>query len=663
MVDINLRDNTGQVIEKASGEAQWEYWAGVLSSTEDWLQKKHWNGWRAWRSAYMFARGKQWGATEQPNSDIPDSAALDGSVTINKVGSFIQDLLPFMIRREPKFIGKPQRSQDVESAKAQGQVLSKFWTQNKMNRQLKLCALDALTIGHCIAKTGFRRELDESKARTKKGQLAAPEGFEYRDYVVKETPYFYRINPFRFLIDPAAPSYDLQSARWVAEIVYRPYQDVIEDTRYDKETIKEIRSGKPCTVRDFESERDLSEVEVSPQESEQEIDTKNDYLVLYEVWDKRSRKNFVFARGITRPLLERDWPFKHLQGFPYVMAKFEEVSNELYGLGIVSKVSDIQKMLNRARSRQYAMARAYSPQMYGPPMDETEMAKLRNKDPDDYIQLDETSAQYDLRAVPHPILPSDFYQMEASLQQDFRELTSMDTLIQGGPLPARTSATEVRARQQLFGMKLEDAIQSLDNFVLEIGEQLIAHTKAYLTSDVWVERLGKQGTQYVPVGPDQIKTSVDLELISTNKQPTDPQTDRQQAMQLLQIVSQAVPALFQVHGMQAQAIQQGMLPAPGLVDVAALLYHVAEKFEIDEIDRIIPGLSMEPVAGAEFAEYKGPRPYMATPPGQPAAGQPGAGGNDPEASQTQREAQAGGPASSFSNALGPGSIPAPQEVL
>lgn len=662
MVDIELRDDNGQVVEKATGEAQWDYWHSVLESTEDWLKNHHWNGWSKWRASNEFARGKQW-AFEDDDGDA-DSANLSGTITVNKVGSFIHDLIPFLIKREPRFLGKPRRPQDLESAKTQGDLVTYHWHVGQMNRQLKLCALDFLTIGHCVGKTGYTRELDEAKARTQKGQTAAPEGLEYRDYIKREMPFFHRVNPFRFLIDPAAPSHDLASARWVAEIIFRPYQDVCEDVRYDKRAIKEMKEGQPSTVRTWENEKGLSEVEVSPKESQQEIDTKHDFLVLYEVWDKRSRKNFVFARGVNRPLLERDWPFPHLQGFPYEMAKFEEVSNELYGVGIPHSVADLQKMLNRLRSRQFAMARAYSPQLYGPQLDPDEERKLRSKDPDEYISMDETMVSHDIRAVPHPILPADFYQAEASIQQDFRELTSMDALIQGGPLPARTSATEVRTRQQLFGLKLEDAVQSMDQFVLNIGKQLLAHSKAFMVQEAWVQQLGRAGGNFVKITPEQIKIEADIDLISTSKQPTDPQTERQQAMQLLGVVSQALPALMQVHGMQAQAIQQGFLPPPGMVDIAQLMYYIAEKFEIDEIDRIFPALSMAPEAGEIFAQYEGIRPNAVQRPGQTPPGDPNAQpGQSPQQQQVASEAQQGQTASSFSNAFGAGSIPAPGEVV
>jgi hypothetical protein len=659
MVDISLRDKSGGIVEKPTGEPQWAYWKEVIDATETWLNTKHWNGRRRWRAAYMHHRGKQWNSfmQSQESHNTADSSDLDGAITVNKTGSFIQDLLPFLVRREPSFLGKPERPQDLESARAQGELLSKAWRKGKMNRQLKLCALDALICGHGIAKTGFNREIDQAKASSKKGQAAAPEGLEYRDYIKKESAYFYRVSPFRFLIDSAAPSHDLESARWCGEIIFRPYQDVIEDSRYDKETIKEIKAGKPATVRDYASENQLEEVTVGPEEEQQEIDTLRDYLVLYEIWDKRSRKNFVFCRGIERPLLERDWPYPNLSGFPYAMVKFEEIPNELYGTGIPHKVADLQKMLNRTRSKQFAMARAYSPQMYGPPLDEAEKDKLQSKNADEYIQLDETQSANQIRAVPHPILPADFYQLEASIQADFRELTSMDALIQGGPLPARTSATEVRSRQQLFGLKLEDSIQALDHFVLEIGQQLLQHFKQFMVQEVWIEQLGRRGKEYVAVTSDMIKAQVDIELISTNKEPIDPQVEKQQALQLLQIVSQAVPALFQVHGMQAQAIQQGMIPEPGLVDVGQLMYYIAEKFEIDDIDRIFPGMSMEPTAGAEFTEWQGPRPNFLQSPGQPAAADPGQPGAAPPSQQANAAAGRNEAASSFSNSLGPGSIP------
>jgi hypothetical protein len=632
-----LKTKGAFVIEEKTGTPQYRHWLQTIESTLRWLKVDHWNGWESWKSAYLLHRGRHWTHAAKNTTDQLDFASddMNNAMTVNRIGSHIQNLLPFLLRTDPHFIGEPRREEDLDSAAAQGDILNHFWKVQKFQRQLKLCALDFLVMGNMFAKTGFTLEVDEAKLKAAAKTKAATT--EYYDAIRKQAPWFKRINPFQFLIDPSAPDRSLETARWCAEIIYKPFQDVILNEEYDKKTRKMLQSEEhsPTTVLEFEDEWHSGDGDAFIKEKNPETeDRKSQFIVLYEIWDKRSRKRLVMAAGIERPLLEVDWPHDYLAGFPYVMAKFIELPNELYGVGHAKFVEDQQKALNRLRSKEMAMATAFVPQRQGPALDEADATAVRNGIPLAYIKIP-ASAEHPITEVPTPRLPPDHNIVTQHMEEDFRELASIDALINGGPLPARTSATEVRARQKLFGLKLEDNVAAMNEFVYEVAMQTLAHCKANLQAPMWVRTLGRSGTQYIQISPGDIKDEVDIELISTNKEPEDPLTKRQQALQLLQTISGAVPNLLQLHNMQTQMLQS--LPEQQfMVNVFELMRYVTEQFDAKELDRIFPVRNtMPPVIPGEF-----PQPAPAGPAGQEQLGLGGA--NDPEAAANNSDQAQGG---------------------
>src|SRR5499426_4792312 len=186
-VMVSARTETGD--PKLDGEI----WLSRIAMTRQArLMRK--NGERDWRRYYKWYEGEQWddrgGQGGSVNSDNPRSTA-----TINKTGSIINSIVPFLINDEIKFLLKPQRPTDDDylGVKIQQALLNYEWRERNMTRQMKACARDLLIIGHCVAKSGYTVEVDETKAKG--------ETINYADYVKKDAAYIERINPLNFMFD------------------------------------------------------------------------------------------------------------------------------------------------------------------------------------------------------------------------------------------------------------------------------------------------------------------------------------------------------------------------------------------------------------------------------------------------------------------------------
>src|SRR5262247_4546604 len=182
-------------VKKAIGELRTETGDPKLDG-EIWLSRiammrraraERVNGEKDWRRYYKWYQGEQWndrGGVGQVSSDSPRDTA-----TVNKTGSIINSIVPFLINDEIKFLLKAQRPTDDDylGVKIQQALLNYEWRERNMTRQMKACARDLLLIGHCVAKSGYTVEVDKSKAKG--------ETINYADYVKKDAAYIERINP------------------------------------------------------------------------------------------------------------------------------------------------------------------------------------------------------------------------------------------------------------------------------------------------------------------------------------------------------------------------------------------------------------------------------------------------------------------------------------
>jgi hypothetical protein len=143
----------------------------------------------------------------------------------------------------------------------------------------------------------------------------------------------------------------------------------------------------------------------------------------------------------------------------------------------------------------------------------------------------------------------------------------------GGNLPSRTTAAEVRARSGLIGVKLDARVAVVDSFIDEIGNQVYRHLRANLSTQQVLRLQGPAGEQaWVPVSRADLEHEIDLELRSTTKEKTDPQMDRQQALQVMSTVFSALPMLQQMQ-------------AP--IDVVGVFRWAMSKFEDKELEQFI----------------------------------------------------------------------------
>lgn len=547
-------DKAKEEREKKTGDFTYSLWHKRIEDTLMWRQQ-YWNGDKNWDNAYRMYRGKHY--RDQDNDD-PTSDDPRDLITVNITGSTIQNIGPFLMNGEAEFVLKPRKPSSTVSAMIQQSVLNYEWKQRAMQSQVRKAVDDCMIIGHGIIRTGFTLEIDEA-VKAIDGDIV------YSDYIKEESPYARRVSPKHFLFDPTASEKNLETARWCAEIFFVPVPDILANASYNQSVINDIKSGKYT----IQTKISLNETKLNDETCE---DESRNLGILYEIWDKKYRKYYVFAKGVQEPLVEKDWPYPYLKGFPYKMVSFIPIPDEPYAVGIPYMIQDQQYELNRKRSSLFIHTRIFNRKyevLKGAVDDEGLDALTQGEDG----TIVEVNAPGAIRSIQDASLPSDVYQQEAIIKEDVRQLTGADALIQGGNLPSRTTAGEVNARSNIFRAKLDDRIGAIDTFVEEIGSQILAHIKANYLTDKIIKIVGQQGEYWVKYTTEDIQDDVDITMDSIAAPKTDPLLERQQALQILQIVQGLFPL-----------IQAGQIK----INLNELFKWVLEKFDIKDIGRFFP---------------------------------------------------------------------------
>jgi hypothetical protein len=542
-----------QLREPVSGPDAAKLWHYRLEKGVE-FRDKHWNGPKAWRAANKLAKGDHWKVKKDP--DAVDSESPSDRIKVNLAGSISQDFEAYLMRRSPVFRGEPNENEDDRaSAISQGHLLNYFWKEQRMQKQAKRAVRDMINIGHAVMRTGWVMEIDEAKNPAKDGKI------ELRDIIKEEMPWVKRVNPFRFVFDKDASEYDLESGRWCAEMLLVPFIDMMNSKKYSndkggRKIIKMIRDGKVqpnfYDPRMGEGQQEIKET--LGLDDNEEFDMYTKLVVIYDVWDKKHNLHFHILAGVADDFLfYEEWPYEHLDGFPFVMGSFIELNDNHYAKGLMIELQDQQHELNRTRTAQFQHKRKLGRTLYQvlESVNDSELTKLRTGKDGDTVKVPNIGA---ISEVPIPTLPSEFYRAEDNIKQDMQQLSGQNAMMANDSLPSRTSAAEINKRASYSDIKLEDRIAAVDDMILRVGMQVLQHAKAYMKKDKIVRIVGPWGNEWPTLTPEEIQAEADIELLSTSTPKGDTESEKATATNLVNMLLQQLPVLQQM-GIQLEVTE------------------------------------------------------------------------------------------------------------
>ncbi len=540
----------------------------------------------SWKRAIQLNAGKHWARRDPDDTDITSENVRD-RITVNITGAAVQDFLPFLVRQHPEFLLTPEEPDTGDRAKLATAGLNHFWKKGKMTRQYKMSVQDMLVIGHGILKTGYKFEVD----------MDAPTDLKYGEqnfdtFIKVDHPFLKRVNPFKFVFAPDAEDSTLHTARWAAEILFKPLQDVVTNERYEKKVRRKMQTGTytPETVDSFLTKHfagnsslgDWSKIEPDELEAQQ-------LVVLFEFWDKKFGKYMLFAGGVEEPLIEEEWKYDYLEEFPFILSNFQPLNDMPYGPGLPMLMEDQQHEKNRIRTAEFQHRRKFSKRKFvisqNAVASGAEMEKLLN-DRDEYIVVQGVANQT-ITELPAPALPLDNYKVDQVIDEDIRQILGQDELATGKALPSRTTAREVDVRQGLIGLKAQERVERVDELAFDAAEQVLAHLQANLEKPRMVRIAGADGIRWEKLTKEEIQGQYGLELQSSSKEEYDPANEKAQRLQIMQVLVQNAE----------YGAQQGVG-----TDIIGLTEWVLEAYDRPEVERFF--FQMNPEPGPEQLEQE-----------------------------------------------------------
>ncbi len=525
-------------------------WQSRLTKTLN-MRMQSDNGDRHWTAYWNWFNGRQWQYEDTGKGGWElYSDTIRGVYTNNIVQGIASGYMPFLLNGEIKFKVKPQRPQDVNAATLQTAILNYEWREREMTEEVKKVIDDVVIIGHGIGKTGYVVEVDEARKK-RDGKI------EYRDYVKKDAAFIERVSPLDFIFDLSAKDGTLKTARWCAERTYVPLPDLVANPKYDKKVTDVIYSGGgsyTISMRSGFAAGSAAADALFGKEMMAKV-PEDSLVAVWEIWDKKHRQRIVMAEGLPFPLMTEDWPYDYLDSFPYVMIPFLRAPGLLYPIGVARQLKDSQLQTNRIRTQQVQNVRAQK-NMYG-----YLKGQVDKEDLQDFADLPALSAigmerPDALFNIPNPPMNRDALILEQSIAADARQQTGADALFQGQQLPDRTTAAEIGTRTNLVRLKADDKISNVERGVTDLARQVLQHLKAHRVQDDVIEIAGLLGSQWQTYTAEEIQAETDVDVSYFAAPKYDPALERQQKLQVLQLVVQALPVLQQTGAAQTVDMTQ-----------------------------------------------------------------------------------------------------------
>ena len=206
-----------------------------------------------------------------------------------------------------------------------------YWAKELEVRQVvRKAAIDGEATNHGYAYLGKTQAGDgyDSKISDRR---------ENHPTIKSGQPFVRRLSPKQVLVPPGYT--DLEDCPWVDIVWIKPLRHVQQKFG---ERADDVQATEYVTVDGDDKNQRFNEFLESD-------DVK--MVKLHNVWDKETKKVYVFAQDYTEDFLEDpiDWPWD-LEGFPLVHYRPEDIPDEYYGTPPISYTLPQQKELNAART-------------------------------------------------------------------------------------------------------------------------------------------------------------------------------------------------------------------------------------------------------------------------------------------------------------------------
>lgn len=442
----------------------------------------------------------------------------------------INVISPAVSVNHPKITVNARRPEDADKAVVTEAIVNYWWRHYDCQRQFRLAVKDFLVTGHAWLKIGYRyveeeRVKDETPDFEVSDELAedVPESKMESELIIKEDrPFVERVSCFDVFVDPDARSMD--DARWIAQRIRRPLEDVKRDKRYNSTARQE---AAPSHYSKWGQEKDRPRRSQDPQES---------YVEVWEWYDIEKGTMSVFCDGSDKFLVSpTKMPFAF--GHPFVMLRNYDVPEHFYPMGELEAIEPLQHELNETRSQMMNHRKRFSRKwLFKESAFDADGRSALESDEDNVMVpvVSEDGIGAVVAPMPAVINPPDMYNQSGLISDDIRWVSGLNEYMGGGLPEIRRTATEAAIIQDAANARVSDKLAIVERGIGECARRLVMLAQQYMTGEQAVRIVGSEAQPvWLEFDRDFIQGEFDFVVEAGSTAPVNESFRRQMALQVV----------------------------------------------------------------------------------------------------------------------------------
>lgn len=554
-----------------------------------------------WMRLSDLYRGQHFPGYMQDSGDL---------IAVNLAFSTINVIAPSVAVNYPKVVVQANKPEDAKRAMFVEAVVNHLWRHHDFRTPFRRAVKDFLVFGHGWLKVGWKfveqeqsigelaREEMINSAMAEIDQIAVEsfmEGVEPPSFddvvasipstemrIVEDQPFVERISVYDVYVDPAATC--MEDARWIAQRIVRPLEEVEKDRRYKPSARKKLIANYS---RDIYNENP----------NDDKVEYLEDQVVLWEYYDIMANTLSVYADGADEFLVD-PVAMPYAYGHPFVMLRNYDIPDHFYPMGDLEAIEPLQLELDKTRSqlmndrKRYARKYLYHERSFGPAGREA----LESEDDGRFVPVVDENKPLDQVVMPLPQVPlsAEIYNYSNIIANDINTVSGISEYARGAMPEIRRTATEASIIADAANARAADKLAIIEISIAQVAKRVVQLLQQFMTGEA-MARVADAGGEdlFIPYGREEIVGEYDFDVQAGSTQPMNDTIRRQQAVSLLNAVAPLVGTV---------------------IDPAALARHVLEDgFGVKDPEKFLMGQAPQPGVPGE-----------APPPGAPMP--PGVGG-------------------------------------
>lgn len=540
------------------------------------------------------------------------SIGQDWDVMLNEIYPIIQYNLPSTFFRNPRVFLKPRNKTYIakkrnpltgameeitldssKSARTQEAILNYVLGEIRFKQEVRKVLLDALLFKFGCLWHGYKGNFGMTDERS--------------IFIKDENVFVKRLNPMRFLKDPAVNMANIEEARWVARSFDYPLKDLLEDDRLnvDKKVIKgKVGFGdKVRTGKDMNLPGDVIVPGTKPLIDFADKDYKNDigsrFVEVFEVFvrptpkEKRNGekgKVILYTFEQVEELRLSKWPYK-AEGWPVQILEFNQLNDSHFGLADIDTYRQDADQKNAIVNLQLRNAQENSKVWVG-----ISKEGANEEDLDAVKQGDQTIIRFEggkpsermYVASPGGQASNELYLIDQRIDKSLQDKSGVSDLKKGFIQSGEESATSVKIRNAGGSARPSYRQDIMADFLKASTHFLNQLLKQYFPIDKAVRIVGSLDIEWAEKpSEEEVQADTDVEIDVISMLPEDPEKEIQQLNTIL---------VLMVQGLTDPVIRQKLAEEGKMIELSPIIEQLLLRLKIKNPD-VFRGIKPEESQG------------------------------------------------------------------